>query len=172
MPRLVVTLMLVAVTLLTTALTSNEIEVYLVQPDLVHGFDLDFPESERMYIPTIAYNVVITAYSSTRGQCDDDPHITASMTRPQRGTIALSRDLLKRFTPHAPFSWGDEVWIDFGNGLRTGPYYVEDTMAKRKRMWVDVWQESTAEARNAGLQKGRLLSFKRDPNKLLLSDLI
>jgi len=174
-------MLLVAMALFGTASVSNEIEVYICQPELTWGLDLDFPECDRLYIPTAEYDVKITAYSSTTGQCDADPHITASLTKPDRATIALSRDFLKKFEKEykkknpnhtAPFDWGDIVWIDYGNGRRHGPFVVEDTMAKRKKMWVDLWHESTREAKEHGLRKGKLLSYYRDPNKLILSDLI
>jgi hypothetical protein len=63
--------------------------------------------------------VTVTGYSSTSDQTDTTPFITASNTRVRTGVIALSRDLLREFTPGAPFGYGDRVEIE-GVGVFTG----------------------------------------------------
>ena len=74
--------------------------------------------------------VTLTAYSSTRDQCDATPHITASNTSVRRGVIAVSRDLI------------DEVGLHFGQRVLIpghGIFEVQDTMNDRWRRRVDIW---------------------------------
>jgi 3D (Asp-Asp-Asp) domain-containing protein len=83
----------------------------------------------RMYARLVA-----TGYSSTVRETDDTPYITASNTRTRPGIVALSRDLLRRYNPAAPFSFGDVVHI---SGL--GDFIVEDSMHWRWRRRIDIW---------------------------------
>jgi 3D (Asp-Asp-Asp) domain-containing protein len=91
--------------------------------------------------------VVATGYSSSVIETDDTPFITATNTRTRNGVLALSRDLLRRFTPGAPFSFGDRVHI---SGL--GYFVVEDVMNARWTQRVDVWFPSRGEAIHFGLR--------------------
>jgi 3D (Asp-Asp-Asp) domain-containing protein len=95
--------------------------------------------------------VTMTSYSSTVSQCDADPFITAMGTCPRPGVIALSRDLLREFTPGAPFRFGDRVFLD---GL--GEFIIEDTMHPRWTRRVDVWAENEVDAWHFGRRRGRL----------------
>jgi 3D (Asp-Asp-Asp) domain-containing protein len=96
--------------------------------------------------------VTVTGYSSTLDQTDDTPFITASNTRVRRGIIALSRDLLREFTPGAPFSYGDTVQV---HGV--GSFQVEDTMNGRFTKRADIWFESRAQARKWGKRRHLLV---------------
>ena len=91
--------------------------------------------------------VVATGYSSSVFETDDTPFITATNTRTRKGVLALSRDLLSRFTPGAPFSFGDRVHV---SGL--GYFVVEDVMNARWTQRVDVWFPSRGEAIHFGLR--------------------
>jgi 3D (Asp-Asp-Asp) domain-containing protein len=104
--------------------------------------------SEQLF----AINVIVTGYSSTRGQTDSTPFVTASNTRVRKGIVALSRDLLRRYTPGAPFAFGDRVLIP-----GVGEFVVEDTMNKRFSQRVDIWFASRSEARHWGHQAGHSL---------------
>ncbi|MFN0150643.1 MAG: 3D domain-containing protein [bacterium] len=95
--------------------------------------------------------VTMTAYSSDVAQTDADPHITATGTTVRPGVIALSRDLLRDYTPGAPFRYGDRVFIE-GHG----EFIVEDTMHPRWTHRVDLWSESREEAVQFGRRRGRL----------------
>jgi hypothetical protein len=181
MSKIKLVFFLVTIFLCGTASISNEIEVYICQPDLTWGFDLDPTSCDVMRIEEASYDVTITSYSSTVDQCDSDPHTTASMTKTHWGVVALSRDFLKKFEEEykkknpdheAPFDWGDQVFIDYGDGFRHGPFYVEDTMAKRKKQQVDVWRRTREEALQYPPQPGRLVVFKKTPTEPLLSSLI
>lgn len=97
------------------------------------------------------FPVTITAYSSTRDQTDSTPFITASNTQVRPGIVALSRDLLREFTPGAPFSFGDRVEI-----VGVGTFTVEDTMNSRYTKRVDIWFSSRHAARRWGRQTGSL----------------
>jgi 3D (Asp-Asp-Asp) domain-containing protein len=99
--------------------------------------------------------ITVTAYSSTVDQCDDTPFLTASMTAVRPGVIALSRDLIRRYNPEAPFSYGDEVFVE-GYGMFT----VEDTMNKRYSRRADIWFPSRSEARDFG-KKSLTISMAR-----------
>ena len=92
-----------------------------------------------------AFCVTVTGYSSEVRQTDSTPFITAANTRVRPGVLALSRDMLHRYTPGAPFCFGDSVVID---GL--GVYVVEDTMHRRWLQRADIWFPSRAEAKRFG----------------------
>jgi 3D (Asp-Asp-Asp) domain-containing protein len=89
----------------------------------------------------VCVKVVATGYSSSVFETDNTPFITAANTRTRNGIIALSRDLLKEFTPGAPFSFGDRVHV---SGF--GDFIVEDVMNARWTQRVDVWFPSRSEA--------------------------
>jgi len=95
--------------------------------------------------------VTMTAYSSEIGQTDEDPHVTATGSTARSGVIALSRDLLREYTPGAPFRYGDRVFIE-GHG----EFIVEDTMHPRWTRRVDLWSASREEAVHFGRRRGRL----------------
>lgn len=78
--------------------------------------------------------LVATGYSSSVMETDDTPFITASNTRTRPGVVAMSRDLLTRYNPQAPFSFGDTIHI---SGL--GDFFVEDSMHWRWRRRIDIW---------------------------------
>ena len=87
------------------------------------------------------FEVTVTMYNPTKGQCDSTPNITADGTRinPRKASsyryIALSRDLLSRWG--GPFNYGDYVIIE-GTGKDDGVYQVRDTMKPRFTKRVDI----------------------------------
>ncbi len=93
----------------------------------------------------VAVTVSVSAYTSRACETDDTPFITAANTSTRPGVLALSRDLLKRYTPGAPFDFGDVVHI---NGL--GDFVVEDSMHGRWQHRADIWFESVGDAREFG----------------------
>lgn len=86
--------------------------------------------------------VEVTAYNPTTSQCDDDPYITASLTRVEDGIIALSRDLEQ--TLHLKF--GDLVTLKTSDGRLLGTFRFQDRMHKRwiRRVDIFMWNESDA----------------------------
>lgn len=94
------------------------------------------------------FAVTVTAYSSTMDQTDSTPFLTASNRRVRPGIVALSRDLLREYTPGAPFTFGDKVEI---RGV--GVFTVEDTMNPRYEKRVDIWFASRTAARKWGRQE-------------------
>jgi 3D (Asp-Asp-Asp) domain-containing protein len=130
-----------------------------VAADLVDGHPVDEVASlrgslERYYRDRekgrsvgreVAVSVSISAYTSRACETDDSPFITAANTPTRPGVLALSRDLLKRYTPGAPFDFGDIVHIA---GL--GDFVVEDSMASRWQRRADIWFESVSDARHFG----------------------
>jgi 3D (Asp-Asp-Asp) domain-containing protein len=93
----------------------------------------------------IVVEITCTAYSSTIDQTDSTPFITASLQPVGPGIIALSRDLLRRYTPDAPFEFGDFVEV-----VGVGIFRVEDTMNRRWRRRADIWVHSRSEAMQWG----------------------
>ena len=89
----------------------------------------------------VFHSVSVTGYSSRLEETDSSPFLTAINTMTAPGVVALSRDLLRTFTPGAPFDFGDRVLI-----TGVGVYQVEDTMNPRWTRRVDVWFPSTEEA--------------------------
>ncbi|MBN2171185.1 MAG: 3D domain-containing protein [Candidatus Krumholzibacteriota bacterium] len=107
------------------------------------------------------YPVTVTGYSSTRDQCDADPLITASNKRVRPGIIALSRDMLRRYNPEAPFHWGDRVYIP-----GVGEFVVEDSMNARYTRRADIWFPSRTRAAQWGVRELKLVPMP--PDSLLL----
>lgn len=103
------------------------------------------------------YQVTVTGYSSSSNETDDSPGVTASNTVARSGVIALSQDMLREFTPGAPFSFHDRVEIP---GL--GQFQVEDTMHPRWENRADVWFSSRAEAIDWGRRSRRLYLLPGD----------
>lgn len=93
----------------------------------------------------LAVTVSVSAYTSRECETDSSPFITAANTSTRPGVLALSRDLLKRYTPGAPFDFGDVVHI---NGY--GDFVVEDSMHGRWQHRADIWFESVEDARAFG----------------------
>jgi 3D (Asp-Asp-Asp) domain-containing protein len=99
----------------------------------------------------IAVSVVVSGYTSRPCETDDTPFETAAMTTTRRGVLALSRDLVRRYTPGAPFAFGDVVHI---HGI--GDFVVEDVMNERYERHADIWFESLDEAREFGRRRAVL----------------
>jgi 3D (Asp-Asp-Asp) domain-containing protein len=89
--------------------------------------------------------LVATGYSSSIFETDDTPFITAANTHTRPGIVAMSRDLLRAYTPNAPFHFGDRIHIA---GL--GEFIVEDSMNRRWRKRMDIWFPSRKEAFDFG----------------------
>lgn len=92
-----------------------------------------------------AIHVEVSGYTSRICETDSTPFITAANTLTRPGVVALSRDLLKRYTPGAPFDFGDVVHL-----AGIGDFLVEDAMAGRWQKRVDIWFSDLAEARTFG----------------------
>lgn len=91
--------------------------------------------------------VKVSAYTSSHAETDESPDVTARGRLARPGTLALSRDLLRTFTPGAPFDFGDRVLIP-GMGI----YVVEDTMNPRWTRKADIWFSNRATALRWGVR--------------------
>lgn len=89
--------------------------------------------------------VLATGYSSSFAETDTTPFVTAANTPTRPGTLAVSRDLLRQYTPAAPFSFGDRVHV---HGV--GEFLVEDSMNARWLNRIDIWFPSQEEALRFG----------------------
>ncbi len=85
--------------------------------------------------------MVITAYSSTPWETDENPHITASGKRVRDGIVA--NNMLPFGTKITiPEIYGDKVFV------------VEDRMSwKKSNYHIDLWMPSYWEARNFGAKR-------------------
>ncbi len=90
------------------------------------------------------HNVEVTAYTASFNETDADPQITASMTKPIPGkTIAVSRDLF-----YSGWTFGKSVYIE-GQGL----FVIQDLMAKKWTMKIDICTGTKVEARQFGKKR-------------------
>jgi 3D (Asp-Asp-Asp) domain-containing protein len=121
---------------------------------------LPLPDTTPTYDRYAAFQVTVTGYSSTVAETDDTPGITAAGTPARAGIIALSQDMLREYTPGAPFSYHDRVEIP---GL--GQFRVEDTMHPRWTRRADVWFGSRQEALAWGVRSRRLFRLPDDPSR-------
>jgi len=87
---------------------------------------------------------IVTAYSSTVGETDNSPFVTASGTHVREGIVAANT---------LPF--GSKILIPaiFGDKVFT----VEDRMAAKNYHKIDVWFPSTGQARQFGVKKLKIL---------------
>ncbi|MGD8396995.1 MAG: hypothetical protein PVF43_16115 [Candidatus Eiseniibacteriota bacterium] len=119
-----------------------------------------YPDAPRRPHDLIA-QVTCTAYSSTRDQTDSTPFLTASLQPVGPHVIALSRDLLRRYTPGAPFDFGDVVEV-----VGVGVFRVEDTMHRRWKRRADIWVSSRSEAREWGRRQVLIGKLREDDTRL------
>jgi 3D (Asp-Asp-Asp) domain-containing protein len=94
--------------------------------------------------------VTATAYNSTRGQTDGNPHRAAwnNRLKPGMKAIAVSRDLIKLGLDNRT-----EVWIEGFDG----PYLVMDKMNRRYQRRIDVYFGlDVRAARDFGRRKTRI----------------
>jgi len=96
----------------------------------------------------LTVKVVATGYSSSIWETDMTPFITAANTPTRHGVLALSRDLLTRYTDGAPFKYGDVVHV---SGV--GDFIVEDTMNARWTNRIDVWFPTRLDALRFGVRQ-------------------
>jgi len=108
------------------------------------------PTQESKPFPRKVFRIpiTVTGYSSTPDQTDDSPYVTASNTRVRQGIVALSRDLLREFTPGAPFGYGDRLEIE-----GVGSFLVEDTMNPRYTKRADIWFSTRTAAKRWGVRQ-------------------
>jgi len=86
----------------------------------------------------------VTGYSSTPGQTDDTPFITASGTHVRDGIVATN--LLPMGTKiKIPELYGSKIFV------------VEDRMHSRMQEHVDIWFENYADAKNAGKKRATIV---------------
>ena len=99
--------------------------------------DISIPEPQ--VVRTI--NVIITAYSSTTWETDDNPYLTAAGTRVRDGIIA-NNYLPLGTKVRIPELYGDKVFV------------VEDRMSWKKGNYqIDIWFPSYMEAKNFGAKR-------------------
>jgi 3D (Asp-Asp-Asp) domain-containing protein len=105
--------------------------------------------------------IQVTAYTSESGETDETPHLTATNTAPVSGSLALSRDLLRSFTPGAPFAYGDKLLIP-----GVGVFEVTDTMNPRWMRKADIWLPTRSDARAWGRRTVFVTRVTRDAETL------
>ncbi len=91
-----------------------------------------------------AHEVYVTAYSSTPGQTDDTPFITATGNTVRDGIIAANF-----------LDFGTEVQIPelFGEEV----FVVDDRMHPRKKNFIDVWMPTREDALRFGITYATIL---------------
>ena len=99
-------------------------------------------------------DVETTAYSPSRAQTDSNPWETAStqIVTPKDLNevlyVAVSRDLLSKFTPGAPFKYGDSLYLE---------YTIIDTMHERWTNTIDVFMRNQSIAKLFGRQQRNIV---------------
>ena len=102
--------------------------------------------------------VEVTAYSPSRAQTDSNPWETAStqIVTPKDLNellyVAVSRDLLVKFTPGAPLEYGDKIYLEFT---------VIDTMHERWTNRVDLFVRNQKIALDFGYQPKRTIIIEK-----------
>jgi 3D (Asp-Asp-Asp) domain-containing protein len=129
---------------LLTAAAGTEGEVSSLRGSLVRYYE-QRESGVAGFGREVAVQVSVSGYTSRICETDDTPFITAANTLTRPGVVALSRDLLKRYTPGAPFDFGDVVHL-----AGIGDFVVEDAMAGRWQRRADIWFEHVAQAKTFG----------------------
>lgn len=92
----------------------------------------------------VAYEVTVTAYSSTPDQTDSTPFITASNKTVRWGFVAAN--FLEFGTKvQIPELYGDQVFV------------VEDRMHRRFSDRVDIWMPTKAKAKRFGIKRAEII---------------
>ncbi|MDH3217854.1 MAG: 3D domain-containing protein, partial [Candidatus Krumholzibacteria bacterium] len=130
-----------------TSYLKSSLEALLAERARLTAFLLDAGYSVRTD-DAVTVKVVATGYSSSIRETDSTPFITASNTQTRLGILAMSRDLLKRYTAGAPFDFGDHVHVP---GL--GEFIVEDSMNSRWNNRIDIWFPSRMDALRFGIKE-------------------
>ena len=87
--------------------------------------------------------VILTGYSSSFEETDDDPYITASGKRPYFGIVA-SNFLPLGTKIKIPEIFGEKIFV------------VEDRMNPRFKDRIDIWFPSSFEAKLFGIKKAKI----------------
>lgn len=113
--------------------------------------------SSTLNLPVVEIReMTITAYSPSKCQTQGDPfemawkRVTIESLH-QLHYVAVSRDLLKRFTEGAPLELGDSIFIEF---------IVADVMNERWDNRADIFFRNKESARLFGTQKRRVIIVK------------
>lgn len=112
--------------------------VYIVDSQPI-DIDAYLQEYFANKIPKKTMQVTVTAYSSTDGETDGTPYLTAIGTTVRDGIVAanfLPIGTVVRF----PDKFGEKLFI------------VEDRMDERFGLQVDIWMSNKEEAKKFGLQ--------------------
>ena len=119
--------------------------------------DVDTVFLEPVFTPLeiIIDTLTVTAYSSRKCETDNTPFITSTGDSVRWGTVAFSRDLLKKY------GYGTLVYIE-----HMGLFRVSDTMHRRKRSAVDIWFPVTGDALEFGRRKMEVHIFPSEMEAL------
>lgn len=103
------------------------------------------PKSSASSAPPKAVVCTITAYTTSEGETDSTPNLTATMVHPTCGwSVAVSRDLL---------TWlGGRIYIP-GRGVRK----VEDLMAPRWNLRIDILMPTEEMAMEFGKKEKKVI---------------
>ena len=97
-------------------------------------------------VPQKTIYVNVSAYTSTNGQTDDTPYLTAFGT-PVRDGIVAANFLPVGTVIRFPDKFGDKLFV------------VEDKMNERYSLQVDIWMSDREEAKKFGIQFLKLEIF-------------
>ena len=121
-----------------TKATANPRPVYIVDSQPI-DIDAYLQEYFASKIPKKTMQVTVTGYSSTDGETDGTPYLTAIGTAVRDGIVAanfLPIGTVVRF----PDKFGEKLFI------------VEDRMDERFGLQVDIWMSNQEEAKKFGIQ--------------------
>jgi 3D (Asp-Asp-Asp) domain-containing protein len=97
------------------------------------------------------YTLTGTAYNATVRQCNDDPTVTACGTRPEEGTIAVSRDLFEMGWKCGFLVNHKGEWLTVNDKM--GKYATIKGVKTKTVMTFDVFYDETSDAWEYGRQK-------------------
>lgn len=130
--------------------------IYLIGADgkdlktdpLAKNYSFFIPGDNSLLAPnelslTRSMEVIITAYSSTKDQTDEDPFITASGYHVRPGIVAAN---------FLPFGTKIRIPEFFGNEI----FVVKDRMHPRNDGKVDIWFPTREQALYFGIQRSRI----------------
>ncbi len=117
---------------------ANTRPVYIVDSQPV-DIDVYLQEYFVNKVPKKMMYLNVTAYSSTNGQTDDDPYVTAFGT-PVRDGIVAANFLPVGTVVRFPDKFGDRLFV------------VEDRMHERFGLQVDIWMSKQEDAKAFGIQ--------------------
>ena len=112
-------------------------------------------EQHSIMSKTIVPSVTVTAYAPVKEQCDNTPHITASLKHVREGICALSMDIEQDYQPR----FGDKILV-YSEGEVYGVFDFHDRMNPKWTRRIDILKMNVSDSKRFTPFKAKLLIIR------------